>query len=351
MALFDALTGDAGHAAANDQRLTLASLIPNLATTGQAGYQQAGDALKSGFAGSRTDLGQGYDAATGAINTGAGGALGYLDQGQQGALGQLGQARDTLTAGGGAFAPLSALASNYGKGAGLYADALGINGAQGNQNAVNSFQAGPGYQFQVDQGLDAINRRRNAAGMLNGGNADRDAQTFGQGLANQNYQQWLTNLAPYNNLQLSATQGAAAGNQANNQALAGLGGLGAQLESLNGRSQAGVAAAQGNSLAQLANQYFGGLAGQDTAQGGALAGNAIGGAQNWQSVFQNALPQYNDTFKQDAKASTDASTNSLNLGMNLAKLLASGAGSMGGLPMNFSGPSGGKDFAGLGGWA
>lgn len=350
MALFDALTGAAGHQAVANQQQTLGSIIPNLATTGQAGYAQAGDALKQGFAGARTDLGQGYDAAGNAIRTGATGALDFLNQGQQGALGQLGQARDTLTMGGGAYAPLSALADTYGKGANLYADALGINGAGGNQRAVDAFQRGPGYQAGLDTGLDAITRHANAAGGL-GGNSLRDTVKFGTDYSNQDYGNYLNRLSAYNPLQLQATQGAAAGNQANNTTLAGLDVTGANLLNSGGQNRAQISQQQGGSLSELARSYFGGLAGQDTAQGGALAGNAIGGAQNWQNVFQNALPQYNDTFKQDAKASTDASTNSLNLGMNLAKLLASGAGSMGGLPMNFSGPSGGKDFAGLGGWA
>lgn len=320
MGIFDALTGDAGHQAATQQRNVLTALVPQMASTGQTAYGQAGQALQQGFAGARDDLTGGYNTATGAINQGAGGALGYLDQGQQGAFGQLGQARSDLTANGGAFAPLSALASRYGQGAGLYADSLGINGAQGNQNAVNAFQAGPGYDFALNQGIDAIARKRNAGGMLNGGNADRDAQIYGQGLANQEYGNWQKQLAAYNPLELSATQGAATGNQGNNAALAGLGLAGANLANTGGQNRAAVSAAQGNSLADIANRYALAQGGLDTAEGGALAGNYIGGAQNWQGIFGNAIPQYNDTYKQDAATSNNASANALGLGMNLATL-------------------------------
>jgi len=332
MGIFDALTGNAGHEAASNQRFALSSIIPNLATSGQTAFNQARSDLTGGFGQARTDLGQGYDAATGAINRGATGALGYLDQGQQGALGQLGQARGDLTANGGAFAPLSALASQYGAGANMYGNAVGLNGAAGNAAAQSAFNAGPGYQFQLDQGLDAINRRRNAGGMLGSGNADRDAQVFGQGLANQSYQQWLSNLAPYNNLQLSATQGAAAGNQANNQSLANLGIAGAQLANITGRSQAGIAQGQGGSLADLARAYYGGLGGLDTGGAAALAANTIGANANNQGLFLNGLNQWNDTQKQDAAASNAASANSLGLGMNLAKLgiSAFGGGGFGG---------------------
>lgn len=335
MGIFDALTGDAGHAAAAGQRNVLTAITPNLALTGQQGFQTAGNILGDAFGNARNDLGQGYGAATGAINTGANNALGYLGQGTQGALGQLGQARDALTAGGGAFAPLSALAGQYGQGANLYADALGINGQQGNQNAVNAFQAGPGYEFARNQGLDAITRAANASGGL-GGNSLKDTITYGQGLANQEYGNWLNRLSPYNQLQLAATQGAAAGNQANNTAIANTYGAGAGLLDQSGRAQAGVATGQGNSLADLARQYYGQLGSNDVAGGGALAANTIGGAQNWQSTFNNAIPQFNDTFRQDAATSNAASANSLNLGMNLAKL---GIGA-------FTGGFGGGGFGG-----
>jgi hypothetical protein len=325
MGIFDALTGAAGHQAAQNQRNTLGAIIPNLAQTGQTGYGQAQTALQQGFAGARDDLTGGYFNGTGAINTGASGAQGYLDQGQAGAFGQLGQARSDLTANGGAFAPLSALAGRYGQGAGLYADALGINGAGGNQRAQDAFTPSMSYNFNMDQGLEALNRRRNMAGTLNGGNADRDAQIFGSGLASREMGSWLDRLQGFNPLELSATQGAATGNQANNNTLAGLGVAGAGLANTGGQNRAAVSAAQGNSLADLAMASARGQAGLDTGEGGALAGNYTGGAQNWQSVFQNALKPWNETHAADANASNQASANSLKLGMDLAKL-AAGAG-------------------------
>ena len=81
---------------------------------------------------------------------------GYLDTG-------LTQSTGALNSALGAYAPLSALASKYGQGTDMYMNSLGLNGAAGNTAATNAFQAGPGYQFQMDQGLDAINRQRAAA--------------------------------------------------------------------------------------------------------------------------------------------------------------------------------------------
>lgn len=406
MALFDALTGGPGQQAALQQQGALGAIYPSLNQSNQqghdlaqqyltTGYNNAGTNLGAGFGSARTDIGSGFDtaqgavgagfggaqnalgtgygASTGAINAGAGGALGYLQGGTQGAMGQLGQARDALTANGGAYAPLSALAGQYGQGAGLYADALGINGAQGNQNAVSAFQAGPGYNFALNQGVDAITRAANASGGL-GGNSLKDTIGYGQGLANQEYGNWLNRLSAYNPLQLQATQGAASGNQSVNSGVANTYGAGASLLDQSGRSQAGVATGQGNSLADLARQYYGGigqlsrdqggtlsdlatrrgaslgtldtgqgaaLAGLDTGQGAALSGNALDNARGFQGLTLQALSPYLDTYKQQASAANAASANQLGLGMNLAKLaVGAGAGGFGGNPFASGGAGG-----------
>ena len=120
-------------------------------------------------------------------------------------------ARGDLDSALGAYTPLSDLAQKYGAGTNLFLDALGVNGAAGNANANAAFTNNPGYQSGLTAGLDAINRRRAAAGMLDSGNADQDAQTFGQNLQNQQYNTWLQNLGGLVNPELSATSGAATG--------------------------------------------------------------------------------------------------------------------------------------------
>lgn len=111
----------------------------------------------------------------------------------------------------GAYAPLSDLAKKYGTGTDLYLDALGTNGAAGNARATGAFQAGPGYDFTLNSGIDALNRRRAAGGMLDSGNADQDAIKFGTGLADQTYGDWLTRLGGLVSPELSATTGTATG--------------------------------------------------------------------------------------------------------------------------------------------
>jgi hypothetical protein len=89
---------------------------------------------------------------------------------------------------------LSDLQKKYGAGTDLYLNALGVNGADAAQQAQQSFTNGPGYQQGINAGLDAINRRRAAGGMLDSGNADLDALNFAQNNQNQQYNTWLSNL-------------------------------------------------------------------------------------------------------------------------------------------------------------
>lgn len=67
----------------------------------------------------------------------------------------------------------------------------------------------PGYQFSFDQGLQALNRRRAAGGMLNSGNADADAISFGSGLASQTLGQERQALLPLLGLYSQGAQGQA----------------------------------------------------------------------------------------------------------------------------------------------
>lgn len=98
----------------------------------------------------------------------------------------------------------------------LYSNAIGLNGADGNAAAQSAFQAGPGYQFAMDQGEQAALRGASAAGMLASGNTLTELTKFGQGLANQEYNGWLNRLQGMSSqgLQAAGGQGNAYGNLA-----------------------------------------------------------------------------------------------------------------------------------------
>lgn len=93
----------------------------------------------------------------------------------------------------------------------MQSNALGLNGAAGNEAATGAFQAGPGYQFAMDQGTQAALRGASAAGMLNSGNTLTALTGYGQGLANQEYGGWLDRLAGQSQQGLQATTGQANG--------------------------------------------------------------------------------------------------------------------------------------------
>jgi hypothetical protein len=122
--------------------------------------------------------------------------------------GLAGQGRDALTTN--YTAGLQPFLQNYGtaqQGTTALGNALGLNGPQGNAAAVAAFQNNPAYQFQLQQGMDAVNANAAKTGQLASGNTNLDLLKFGQGLAGTGWNQYLQNLQPY----LGASQAAASG--------------------------------------------------------------------------------------------------------------------------------------------
>lgn len=101
------------------------------------------------------------------------------------------------------------LAKKYGGATSLALDALGVNGADGNTRATDAFHAGPGYQWGVDQSLDAINRKAAALGISAGGNTLAALSDRAGNMADQEYGSWLDRLNGYVSPELSATNGQA----------------------------------------------------------------------------------------------------------------------------------------------
>ena len=91
----------------------------------------------------------------------------------------------------GEFAPYEGQAQNAYT---TYGNALGLNGAAGTASAQGAYSASPGYQFQMDQGLQALERSASARGMLASGNTSADILGYSQGLASQDYGSWLDRL-------------------------------------------------------------------------------------------------------------------------------------------------------------
>lgn len=74
------------------------------------------------------------------------------------------------------------------------ADASGANGPDGSAKAAAAFETSPGYQWQLDQGLQAVDRSAAARGGLLNGRAVKAATAFGQGLASSEFDKYYNRL-------------------------------------------------------------------------------------------------------------------------------------------------------------
>lgn len=184
-----------------------------------------------------------------------------LDTGYQRASDAYGQEASTL----------GNLANSYSAGSTMYQNALGLNGQAGTDAAKSAYQTSPGYSFNMDQGLQALDRTRAVNGTLASGNADTDAMKFASGLASQDYNNWLSNLSGLDTKRDAATtaQAGTYGQLAN----AGLQ-TGAAKANLASSTAAGIGQAGANGL--MAGQQADANAWGTILGGLGLAGKAAG---------------------------------------------------------------------------
>jgi hypothetical protein len=327
MGLFDIFTGDAYKNAAEQQRQYLQGVTNQIGSNIANTQSQGIGALQSGQGNAINAIQQGYGGAQGAIGQYLPQAIAALQQGAQGGQqalgGGLADLKSGVNAATAAYNPLTAYAGTADQ-RGLEGGniALGAYGLGPNAAGIQAgFQASPGLKFATDQGLEAILRNANASGMAAGGNQLRESQTFGQGLAQQDYNNWRSGVAGIGtgqqNLyggQVPGLLGTAATGQANAALTGGTGaatiagklsdllsgtgqnlantytGAGTNLANLNaagGTAQANVYGQTGQSIANLLSS----LSGQQTSQLGNLglqggktfdteAAGITGGSQN-----------------------------------------------------------------------
>jgi hypothetical protein len=163
------------------------------ADSGQQYARQGYKAQKKGFNQAEGFIGTGKDESLTALNQGKTEGLGYLDTGATQAAPYLQQATE----------PWQQLSQSGQQGIDFYGQLLGLNGGDP-QAALQNI---PGYQFAQEQGLDALNRTANSRGMLASGNNTQDILKFSQGLADQNYFNYLNAAQPYFGLGQAGAQG------------------------------------------------------------------------------------------------------------------------------------------------
>lgn len=277
-------------------------------TKQQEGYTQKGiDALGKGVTGARTDLtdylgktlgalGTGYQTGVSALNNGFGSAIGSVQTG-------IDKLNPWVTQG---------QAANT-----MQGNALGINGAVGNQAAVGAFQASPGYQWNVDQATDAAARKANALGISASGNTLDAITRLGSNLANQEYGSW------YDRLTGLSTQGQ---NAANSQ-LSGYQNLG-NLQAQQGSALAQLGQNYAQNQASAYNNVGNTLAGANMAQGTGTAGLYQSLAGNMANISTNAINGIT-SGNMAAASATDAARNAnSNLPLAIGGQLLGSAGSI-----------------------
>lgn len=150
------------------------------------------------------------------------------------------------------------------------------------QQISDNISSQPGYQAQLGQGIDAINKSGAANGYLGSGRLLKELNQFGQNTLSQYYGQTLQRLAGLAGAGQQATDtGINAGIQTNNAL--------DQLYSSLGENQANATLAGANSLANAltaANQQFNVIGQQQTSGLGGI-GSALGGLGSLVSSFYN----------------------------------------------------------------
>lgn len=72
---------------------------------------------------------------------------------------------------------------------------LGLNGQAAADAAMQTYQTSPGYQWQLQQGLQAVDAGAAAKGMLRSGATLKAEQTYGQGLADSDFSDYYNRLS------------------------------------------------------------------------------------------------------------------------------------------------------------
>lgn len=164
-----------------------------------------------------------------------------------------------------------------------YQDAMGFNGADGSARANAAFRATPGYQFALDQGLDAVNRSAATRGMASSGNTAVELAKYASGFADQTYGNYM------NRLQNGMQQGFGAA-----QGLAGI-----------DQGLANNATNYGASQSNLSMQHAGNLAGVNTG----LSNLSQGSANTKAQMLMDVANKNADAVQAAYKAADQANAN------------------------------------------
>lgn len=157
---------------------------------------------------------------------------------------------------------------------------FGSAGSPGNTPfGLQQFQASPAYQFNLDQGMQAINKGANARGNFYAPQTLQDLSKFAQGTASNEFQNAYSNYNTNQNNLFSRLQTLSGAGQ---NAAANLGDVGTKVAGQLGSNAMGAGNVQAGGIMGQANAYSGALGGVTNAgimdlilkqqQGGLYAG-------------------------------------------------------------------------------
>ncbi len=138
---------------------------------------------------------------------------------------------------------------------------------------MQQFHTSPGYQFQLDQGLRAVDAGAAAQGFGRSGAVLKAEQAFGSGLADQSFKDYYNRLFDLSKLGESAASGQASASQATGTGIA-------QTDLSEGSAQTSIYGNLGKGIADTTNNYMNnrlyqeryGLGGFGSTSGPAYAG-------------------------------------------------------------------------------
>jgi hypothetical protein len=135
-----------------------------------------------------------------------------------------------------------------------YANITGVNGSDAAAAAMAGFQSSPGYGYQVEQGLKAVDAGAASQGLLRSGATLKAEQTLGSNLANQDFSAYLGRLNTLSNVGLQGAQLYNGATSTYDNLLSGVGSSETGTLTSAGTQQASIA---GNEASQLGSAATG----------------------------------------------------------------------------------------------
>lgn len=162
---------------------------------------------------------------------------------------------------------------------GVAGNLSGANGPDAARAAQGDFVQSPGYQWQLDQGLRAVDAGAAAKGMVRSGATLKGEMTYGQGLASQDFASYYNRLAGLAGLGENAAAGSG------NQSVVTGAGIGQTIASA-GQQQSSIYGNAASGLSTGINKLFSnqtvadGTSANGLFNAGQAASNAYGGGSN-----------------------------------------------------------------------